>query len=245
LFEASEGSSAAADLVLKVGARSDAGKEYRDLALSASNGAILWSTSIEQNATDSAALPQQLAVKAQRVLSCGGEALSYRRERMRQEALKTYLSGCTNFDTAYGANVDNSDQARLFEQVIAQAPHFQPAWAKLLITEVDNLPSASDPPQLQRKIAAQVVQARKLGMDFAELYVGEAATLSPADFVGIFRTYDRGLKRHPDDAILHRSRGERFLYVGRLNDAVQDIARAVELDPLSPANQQTLASAYA
>jgi len=82
-------------------------------------------------------------------------------------------------------------------------------------------------------------------MDFAELYVGEAATLSPADFVGIFRTYDRGLKRHPDDAILHRSRGERFLYVGRLNDAVQDIARAVELDPLSPANQQTLASAYA
>ena len=245
LFEASEGSSAAADLVLKVGARSDAGKEYRDLALSASNGAILWSTSIEQSATDSAALPQQLAVKAQRVLSCGGEALSYRPERMRQEALKTYLSGCTNFDTAYGANVDNSDQARLFEQVIAQAPHFQPAWAKLLITEVDNLPSASDSSQLQRKIAAQVVQARKLGMDFAELYVGEAATLSPADFVGIFRTYDRGLKRHPDDAILHRSRGERFLYVGRLNDAVQDIARAVELDPLSPANQQTLASAYA
>lgn len=245
LIDASQSGSRKADVVLTVGAASSAGHERRDLALRTSNDAILWSASLDQPTRDSTHLPQQLAVQAQRAIACAAEALSYRRERLRQNTIKVYLTGCTSFDQAYGTNQDASAQVKLLEGVIAQAPHFEPAWAKLFISEVDNFGSADDPVAARRKIAAHVSQAQHLGLDFGELYVAKAATLSPADFAGIFRTFDEGLKHHPESAVLHRERGERSLFVGRMNDAVGDSAQAVEIEPMSPANQQSLASAYA
>lgn len=234
-----------ADLVLATGASTGDGRERRDLSLRASNKAILWSASIMLSAPATADVSQQVAVQAQRALSCAADALSYHREQIRQETLKLYLSGCTNFDNAYGANVDNSAQISSFKQVLSAVPHFEPAWAKMLMSEVDNLTSADDPRASRRQIAAEIIKAHKLGLDFGELYVAKAASLSPADFAGIFRAYGDGIKRYPDNAILYRSRADRLLYVGRMNDAVADSSRAVELDPLSPANQQTLASVYA
>ena len=245
LIDASDITPANADFVLTAGASSSGGRERRDLALRAPNQAILWSASFDQPSETSANMPQELAVRAEGALSCAAEALSYRRERMSQSTLKLYLSGCTNSDSAYGANLDDSQQIQLFEQVLAEAPHFEPAWAKLFVSEIDALDSSDDPPSLQRKIAAQITQAEKLGLDFGELYAAKAAILSPIDFIGIFRAYDEGIKRHPDNATLFTLRGVRSLYVGRMNDAVGDAAHAVQLDPLSPGKQQTLASAYA
>ena len=245
LVDATDAPSTKADIVLTAGASSSGGRERRDLALRASNQAVLWSASIDRQSGASASLPQQLAVQAERALSCAAEALSYRRESIRQDTLKLYLSGCTDFDNAYGANVDDSEQVKLFEQVLAKAPHFEPAWAKLFAAEIDFLESTDDPPALKRKMAAQIARAQSLGLDFGELYAAKASILSPIDFVGIFRTYDEGAKRHPDNAMIYGVRGERSMYVGRMNDSVADTARAVQLDPLSPANQQSLASAYA
>jgi tetratricopeptide (TPR) repeat protein len=245
LVDASQTSSPKADLVLTAGAASSGGRERRDLVLRVSNDAILWSASIDQPAAASTNLPQQLAIQAQRALSCAADAMTYRRERIRQDTLKLYLSGCTSFDNAYGANAENTEHIKLFEQVLAQAPHFEPAWARLLASEIDELDSVDDPRSLQRKMVAQIAQAQHLGLDFGELYAARAATHSPVDFIGIFRAYDEGIKRHPDNALLYRSRGEQYFHVGRMNDAVGDSAHAVQLDPLSPANQQALASAYA
>lgn len=245
LVDATDAPSTKADIVLTAGASSSDGRQRRDLTLRASNQAILWSTSIEEPAATSANLPQQLAVQADRALSCAAEALSYRRESIRQDMLKLYLSGCTNFDNAYGANKDNSEQVKQFEQVLAKARHFEPAWAKLFISEIDNLGSVDNPRSLRRAMSGQIAEAQKLGLDFGELYAAKAAILSPVDFIGIFRAYDEGVRRHPDNAILYRLRGERSMYVGRMNDALGNAARAVQLDPLSPANQQSLASAYA
>ena len=245
LVDAEDASSAKADLVLTTGASSSGGHEHRDLALRAQNGAVLWAVSLDQPAANAGNLPRQLAVQAERALSCAADALSYRRERIRQDTLKIYLSGCTNFDNAYGSNPNNSDQVRLFEQVLAAAPHFQPAWARLFISEIDELPSLDDPAALQRTMTGQIAQAQKLGLDFGELYAARAAALSPADFLGIFAAYTEGIKRHSDNAALLRSCAERLLYVGRMADSVSYSAEAVELDPLSLANQETLASSYA
>jgi tetratricopeptide (TPR) repeat protein len=86
----------------------------------------------------------------------------------------------------------------------------------------------------------QVKDARRLGLDFAELYVAQAETLSPGDFVNIFRTYDEGAKRHPDNANIYLARSYRETYVGRMAVAVNDGTRAVQLDPLSAATLQNL-----
>jgi tetratricopeptide (TPR) repeat protein len=94
-------------------------------------------------------------------------------------------------------------------------------------------------------VRGQLKRADELGLDIAEAYAVKARLLSPADFVGIFRTFDEGIRKHPDNALLFRLRGERYSYVGRMNEAVGDTGHAVQLDPLSPANLQTYASELA
>lgn len=244
LVDASQSPSTNADLVLTTGVTNEEGKERQEVAIRMKDS-LLWSLSVEQPTVAASDLSQQVAVQVQRALSCSGDALSYRRERFDENILKSYLSACTNFDSAFGANVDMSDQIKVFEQVIAKAPHFVPAWAMLLTTEADDLANADDRNAVIERMRDQVAEADKLGLDFGELYVAKAVLRSPIDFWGIFQTLDEGIKRHPDNAILYRARGIYLMYVGRMNDAVTDSARAVDLNALSPGSQQSLASAYA
>ena len=237
--------SSQADAVLTIGAARRGGRERRDLVLRAPDNAILWSTSIDRPLAASANLPQQLAVQAQRALSCAAEALAYRRERIEQNTVRLYLSACTDFDNAYGTNQNISRQTKLFEQVLAKAPHFEPAWVKLLISELDYLEGAADRHGLLLTIRAQTKRAQKLGLDFGELYAARRVWISPTDFIGIFHAFDEGMNRYSNNANLYRMRAERSWYVGRMSDAVELSAQAVQLDPLSPANQMTLVRAYA
>jgi tetratricopeptide (TPR) repeat protein len=231
---------ASADFALGAAGSSQDGRDRRDLSLRSANGDILWSTSIERPSAASANLAQQLTIQAQNALSCVAEAARYRRERFQAETLKLYISACATYDTAYRSNLDVSERIARFEQVVAKAPHFEPAWAKLLMSEVGNLQQVDDEAALRRTIGVQVKDARRLGLDFAELYVAQAETLSPGDFVNIFRTYDEGAKRHPDNANIYLARSYRETYVGRMAVAVNDGTRAVQLDPLSAATLQNL-----
>jgi len=235
-----------ADLAISAGGTSAGGHEGRQLSLRSRDGDILWTASIEGPSSDKTTLARRVAVQAQRAVGCAAEALSYRREPLGTDILKTYVSACSNYDAAYGANLDESDEIKLLERVVAKAPHFEPAWAKLLMTEQDDLPSQDDDGRtLRRTMAMQVDHARKLGLDFGELYVAKAETFSPGDFVDIFRTCEEGLRRHPGNASLYTAMGNRELYVGRMVDALTASSEAVQLDPQSPATLQNLISTYA
>jgi tetratricopeptide (TPR) repeat protein len=94
-------------------------------------------------------------------------------------------------------------------------------------------------------VRSQLEQARQLGIDVPEAYAVKAGLLPSADYLGIFRTFDEGIRKHPDNAFLFRLRGERSMNVGRMTEAVGDIEEAVQLDPLSSANQQSFASVLA
>jgi tetratricopeptide (TPR) repeat protein len=232
-------------LTLKVNSATNGPTPLRELTLLSRDGAILWSTSLEQPSAQSDDLTQQAAIQAQRAMSCAGEALSYRREPIDQPTLKTYVAGCTTFDNAYGANTVTPALEGQFEQVIAKAPHFEPAWAKLFAVDADQFLALYDFEASRRKIRAHVERAGSLGIDVGELYAAKVLLLRGNDFTGILRTYDQGIARHPDNALLYRLRGERWSFVGRMNEAVADTSRATQLDPLSPANQQSLASELA
>lgn len=245
IVDAATGQAANSDLTLSASGLSQNGRDHRDLSLRSANGDILWSTSIERPSFDSAGSAQQLAALAQRALACAAEALTYRRERIRSETLKLYVSGCQDYDAAYFVNVDASERIKRFEQVVARAPHFEPAWAKLLLSEVGNIQQVDDAAALRRTIKNQINEAQKLGLDFGELYVAKAETFSPSDFVNIFRAYDEGAKRHPDDANVYLARSYRETYVGRMLDAVGDGTHALQLDPLSPAKLENLVLVYA
>jgi hypothetical protein len=227
---------------LKVAASSTAST----LSLVSRNAAIVWSSRIDMPEGSTSDVAQAAAITAQRVLSCAADVLSYRHESIDDATFKLYVQGCTQYDGAYGANDPNTALTKTFQSVISKAPHFAPAWSKLFAVEAEDV-LQPDPGRdsLIKEIRSQLSRARQLGIDVAEAYAAEANTLSPADFIGIFRTYDEGIARHPESAFLFRQRGERSSFVGRMNDAVSDTGRAVQLDPLSPANHQSFASELA
>ncbi len=231
--------------VLKVAAGSTIGTGALSLVSGGSN-AMMWSTPLDLGEGSRDDFAQAASITAQRALSCAADALSYRREKIDQETLKLYLSGCTRYDAAYGTNSPSASLDKIFQEVIDKAPHFAPAWSKLFALESEDL-GAPNPGHeaLVKDARAQLDRARKLGIDVAEAYAVRANLLSPADFVGIFRTFDEGIAKHPESAFLLRLRGERSSYVGRMNDAVADLSQALQLDPLSPATQQSFASELA
>jgi len=230
---------------LKVSAGSAAGTGALSLVSGGSN-AMMWSTPLNLGQGTRDDFAQAASITAQRALSCAAEALSYRREKISPETLKLYLSGCTTFDAAYGTNSSSASLAKLFERVIAKAPHFAPAWSKLFAVESENI-FVLDPEgqAIVREARAQLERAKQLGIDVGEASAVEAQLISPADFLAIFRVLDDGVRKHPDSAFLYRWRGERYTSVGRMNEAVSDVGHAVQLDPLSPANQQSFASELA
>jgi tetratricopeptide (TPR) repeat protein len=212
--------------------------------VAAQSGAIIWSVPIDaRGAPDNVA--QATAVSAQRALSCAADALSQTRDTIDQDTLKLYVTGCTEHDAAYGTNSSNAALIKTFEQVTTRAPHFASAWSKLLELETEQMTQPDDPAAEQRKAKVYLALAEKLGIDVPEAYGIKAHLHSPDDFLGILRTFDEGIRKHPESAILHRWRGEALTYVGRMNNAIADTGQAVQLDPLSPANQQTFANVLA
>jgi tetratricopeptide (TPR) repeat protein len=237
-------SSSSADAVLTIAGSSSGGHERRDLVLRAPNQAILWSASIQQPSSTSGTLPQQLAVEAQRALLCAAEALTYRREPFGQDTLRVYLAACTGYDYAF-ANEETAKQISLFEQVIAKAPHFVPAWAKMLTLDLWDIESGNDRHARLLATRAHIQQADRLNLHFGELEAARRVWISPTDFIGLFRNFNEAISRYPNNATVRRLYAERSWNVGRMGQAVSLASAAVQLDPLSSANQQILIIAYA
>jgi tetratricopeptide (TPR) repeat protein len=239
LVEGAQPGASKAKVRFQVGARKNGEVDHRDLSLQSSDGGLLWSVSMQQAGGHSDALDQRAAVAAQAVLSCAADALAYRRERLDEDGLRLYLAGCTRVDDAYGTvNVDEAVLKPLLE-VIDRAPHFEPAWAKLFTAEIETV-EGPDP-----AIEQQVRRAEKLGLAFGELEAMKAALVPITDYAAIFRIYDEGIRRYPDNALLYRMRGEREAIIGQMSASVRYIGRAVELDPLSPASRHSFATALA
>lgn len=243
-FHVADASSSVQDAyALKINSGSADGSGRALTLVSGRNNAVLWSKPLAIAGSQDQ-FAQVAAVNAQHALSCAAEALSYRREPFDQETLKLYLSGCTRLDDAYGINAPDPTLPKLFESIIAKAPHFAPAWSKLFAAEVDGLYSA-DRDTVIPQVRSQIDRARQLGIDVGEIYAAKAGLLSPGDFLGVLRTFDDGIAKHPDNAMLYRVRGERLADVGRMNESVADSSQAVNLGPLSAANLEDLASALA
>jgi tetratricopeptide (TPR) repeat protein len=231
--------------VLKVATGAASGTGTLSLVSSANN-AVLWSTPLDFGRSGPDDIIQGASITAQRALSCAADALSFQRENIDQETLKLYLSGCTRFDAAYGTNSPNTALAKLFLAVIEKAPHFVPAWSRLFAVEAEDVGAPNEGHEaLVKDIRGQLEQARRLGIDVPEAYAVKANLLPPDNFLGVFRTLNEGIAAYPSNGFLFRLRGERNSFVGRMSDAVSDTSQAVQLDPLSPANQQSFASELA
>jgi hypothetical protein len=235
-----------ADLVLRVAASEGPEGLSRDLTvLSGDNRSILWATSLQQPAGKADQLSQQLTLTSARVLRCALDALSDSRDQIAPSTMKLYVSGCLRLEGLYGQSQYNPELLGSFEQVVAKAPHFVDGWRKLLAAESEIVIAPDPPPLLVKKLREHVSRAEGLGVQVGEIYLSKAALLPTSNYLGRFALYEQAMKSDPENPFVYRIMSERLLAVGRMEDAVQNAATALQLDPLSPAEQDNYLSTLA
>jgi hypothetical protein len=232
-----------ADLQLQVADTADGATRSATLALvNGKDNELLWSSDFEQPSGNAADLKQQLAFTAAKVLGCAVEGLSGDGHRLAPQTLKTYLNACAQLsDLASG---DPRPVIPMLRQVIGDAPHFAPAWGKLLLSQaaVSDLSFTNGKPDdaARSELRRLIAEARKLSPGIAEVDLAETTLLPPTAFAQQLALADRAVSQSPDDPDVLSFRGSLLLRVGRMSEAVDDAARASQMDRLSPA----LSAAY-
>jgi tetratricopeptide (TPR) repeat protein len=235
-----------ADLRLQVASADSSTRLQRSLSvLSGSNKSILWSTSLAAPPSQSDALSRQLTLTGERVLGCALEALADGKDRIDTSTLKLYLGGCSRLQDVYGNDEYHPDIEAIFEQVVASAPHFAGAWAKLLQSEAEVVAQPDPPAAVVLKLRKHVAAVEALGADIGEIYVARAALLPASDFLGKLALDNQGVQADAGNPLVYQVRSYELQRVGRMNDMVADAGNAMRLDPLSPALAEYYASALA
>jgi tetratricopeptide (TPR) repeat protein len=198
---------------------------------------VLWSSDFQQPSGNASDLDQQLALTAGKVLGCALDGLSGSGHRLAPQTLKTYLNACAQLSDL--ASTDPRPVIPMLRQVTRDAPNFAPAWGKLLLSQAtvsdlaftNGKADESARSELRRLIA----EARELSPGMAEADLAEIRLLPPPAFAQQVALADRAVRESPDDPVVLSFRGSILLGVGRMADAVDDVGRASQMDPLSPA----------
>ncbi|MEY2669179.1 MAG: hypothetical protein RJA59_1817 [Pseudomonadota bacterium] len=125
------------------------------------------------------------------------------------------------------------------EKAIALSPRFAPAWATLAAAFGGLADYAESPGEIaanQAKAIAAAARAVELDPGLAEAYAirGQLLAQTTWDWEAAGEDFDRALALAPGDADILRKRGAWLLAPqGRLSEAIQDLRRSTELDPLS------------
>jgi TolB-like protein len=216
--------------------------------VNAADGYHLWSHTYETDEKDIFAVQEEIAqaiagaLKIQ--LKPGQERIVFRRPTENLEAYKRYLTG------RFYWNKHNPGDLRTaieyYQQAIAADPKFAAAWAGLANTYFYYFIYADD--------AASVGKARAAAEKALAIDPASAEALSVLGVIkGSYdfnwpeaeRLFRRALEANPNDAEAHHQYGMVYLSpFGRLEEALAEEERALELDPVSFNINEALADVY-
>jgi len=127
---------------------------------------------------------------------------------------------------------------RYFEQAIERDPHYALAWAGIadsysLLGEYGKIPRK----ELYPKAEAAVNKALEIDNRLAEVHTSLASILMfrKWDWVNSEKEFKLALELNPNYATTHHWYSQWFLNMGRLEESVQMVSRAADLDPISQA----------
>lgn len=127
---------------------------------------------------------------------------------------------------------------RYFEQAIEKDPNYALAWAGIadsysLLGEYGNIPRK----ELYPKAEAAVNKALEIDDRLAEVHTSLASILMfrKWDWANSEKEFKLALELNPNYATAHHWYSQWFLNMGRLEESLQMISRAAELDPISTA----------
>lgn len=199
------------------------------------NHSILWSGHIDQPSGKMADLQQQIAFTAGQLLDCTFDGLKAPSGRLRPQTLKLYLTACARDSEA--ANSDDSGFIRILQKVLADSPHFKPAWGGLLLAEsgqLELLEEGSDLAARRNKLRKMIADAREVDPKMPEATLAEIALVPPSHYADALALADRAVRQGPELSDPLSARAGLLRRVGRMAEAIDDSRRAAALSPLSP-----------
>ncbi|HEX9798620.1 MAG TPA: tetratricopeptide repeat protein, partial [Thermoanaerobaculia bacterium] len=153
-------------------------------------------------------------------------------------AYDAYLKGRQAFDRGFTASTQ-LEAAAQFERAVALDPKFAQAWARLSLARSMAWSNGAESPEIGRGALAAAEQAMAIAPRLPESYyaLGVYHRTVPSDPTHAAEVLRRGLESAPDDVDLLRNLGFAESELGRLEEALVPIRRAVSLDPRSWQNQ--------
>jgi len=212
------------------------------------NGKSLWGEQYERKLSELLATQREIATeitnKLQLKLSGAGEQKLTKKYTDNNEAYQLYLKGRYYWNKRTEENLDKAIEQ--FKQAIEKDPNYALAYAGLadcysLLPFWKSVPSDEVVPQ------AKAYATRAIAIDDS---IGEAhISLAFAEhllwnWAAAEREYKRGLELNPNYATGHKWYGQYLMIQGRFDEALTEIKRAQELEPLSLVISFNLAERY-
>lgn len=235
----------AADLVFKVDGRNEGNQSRATLVLlRGRDRALLWSKDFDRPSTQQSDLRQQLAYSAAELLFCASETYDPRGKPLDSDTRRLYLNACGLLSDAFAA--DLNAVVSILREVTRRAPHFEGAWRLIVLLDDGMLfdaPYWGNSPRLRAVVAQDMASLRKLNPDAPEAFVAESNLLPHNRFADRMRLLDLAVERNPesDGALINRSNA--LMSLGRLNEAVEDARRAMQIGPFSSFTRNAYISA--
>ncbi|UCD57492.1 MAG: tetratricopeptide repeat protein, partial [Candidatus Hydrogenedentota bacterium] len=203
-----------------------------------SDGYHLWSEKYDRNMEDIFDIQDEISeaiVNKLKVKLFGEEKQRLaKRQTVDLDVYNLYLKG--RFFWARQA-VENLEKARkYFEEVLEKDPGYGPAYAGLAdIYIILPLYGVSAPGEVIPKAKEAVLKALEIDDNLAEAHNSLAwvKTLYEWDWEGGEREFRRSIELNPGHAPTHQRYALHLSFVGRFDEAVEQIEQALDLDPLS------------
>jgi serine/threonine protein kinase/tetratricopeptide (TPR) repeat protein len=139
----------------------------------------------------------------------------------------------------------SSTVIRLFEHAIEIEPGYALAHATLamILSFLTRWSSAEEYGDRARAMAAKAISLDPLLAE-AHTAMGTVLLNADGDWAGAKRDHQRAVELNPGSAEVHCSYGEHLAWEGWYDEAIEEISRAIELDPLDYTTKSSLAFAY-
>ena len=206
----------------------------------ASDSSHLWSETYDRKVTDVLKVQDEIAgavVTALKVKLLPAQKMNNQRASANTEAYSQYLLG-NQFSNRLSRDSYHR-AAETYKKAIALAPDYAAAYAGLAAAEFNESQFVEELPDQREKRQLAVVAAEKaiaLAPELADGYLARAwIRLFSWDWAGAKADFSKALMLDPGDSRVQRGYAAYFQIIGRMEEAIAETKKAIELDPLSAA----------
>jgi TolB-like protein/class 3 adenylate cyclase len=210
------------------------------------NQAHLWVQSYDRELKDIFAIQSDVAQKVAEALKvqlmAGEKQRIKKKETENLEAYNLYLAGLYNWNKQTKEELEKA--VEYFKQEIEKDPSYAQAYAKLALT-YDSLAWGGFLSKKEGFSKAKEAALKALGLDDtnvdALVVLGDIKDLE-WDWSGAQSAHERALSLNPNSSYVHQAYSIQYLLpMGQYEEAIAEVKRAIELDPLSIASQTNFA----